>query len=143
MVVKEAQQRLHFLIILKRNHLEGKLVVAFYRSTIASVLTYCITAWYANCTVAERKNLQRVINTAQHITGCPLLSLEDIASTRCVRRARVITTDPSHQGQHLFTLMPSGRRYMCFKSRTSRLKQFLSLGHQVPELIKSVYAKRN
>lgn len=31
-------------------------------------------AWYANCSVTDRKNLQRVIKTAQKITGCPLTS---------------------------------------------------------------------
>ena len=119
-VVKKAWQRLHFLRILRRNHLEENLLVAFYRSTIESVLTYCITAWYAHCFVADRKNLQRVIKTTQHITGSLLPSLDDIASTRCLRRA--ITADPSHPGQHLLDLGPSGRRYRCLKRRTNRLK---------------------
>ena len=48
-VVKKARQRLHFLRILRSNHLEEKLLVAFYRSTIESVLMYCIMAWFSNC----------------------------------------------------------------------------------------------
>ena len=50
-VVKKAQQRLHFLRVLKRNKLEEKLLVTFYRSTIESVLAFSITVWYAGCTV--------------------------------------------------------------------------------------------
>lgn len=46
--VKKAQQRLHFLRILKQNHLQEKLLVSFYHCSIESVLTYCISAWYAN-----------------------------------------------------------------------------------------------
>jgi len=80
-VVKKARQRLHFLMILRRNHLEEKLLVAFYRSTIESVLSYGITAWYANCKEADRKSLQRVINSAQHIIGSPLPSLEELGQT--------------------------------------------------------------
>ena len=53
-VVKKARQRLHFLRILRSNQLEEKLLVAFYRSTIESVLMYCITAWLSNCTVVDR-----------------------------------------------------------------------------------------
>ena len=53
-VDKKAQQRLHFLRMLRRNHLEKKLLVAFYHLTIENVLTYCITAWYANCSLADR-----------------------------------------------------------------------------------------
>ena len=36
-VVKKARQRLHFLRILRRNHLEEKLLVAFNRSTTTRV----------------------------------------------------------------------------------------------------------
>ena len=134
-VVKKARQRLHFLRILRSNHLEEKLLVAFYRSTIESVLMYCITAWFSNCTVADRKNLQRVINTAQRITGSPLPSLEHIASKRCLRRARAITADPSHPGQHLFNLLEVQVPQQQDKQTK---KQFLSLGHQVLELMTCV-----
>lgn len=75
-VIKKAQQRLHFLRVLRKNNLESKLLMSFYRSTIESVLMYCISTWYASCTASDKRNLQRIINTAQKITGCPLLSLE-------------------------------------------------------------------
>src|SRR4029434_672331 len=63
--VKKAQQRLHFLRVLRKNNLECKLMVAFYRTTIERVLTYCLSAWYSGCTAADKRALQRVINTAQ------------------------------------------------------------------------------
>lgn len=47
--------RLHVLGVLGKNHVERKLVVF--------VLTYCIRSWYATCSLADRKNLQRVIKT--------------------------------------------------------------------------------
>lgn len=43
--------------------------------------TYCITAWYAGSSVGDRKALQRVIDIAQKIDGCPLPSLEEISSS--------------------------------------------------------------
>uniref|UniRef100_A0A3P9ISK5 Reverse transcriptase domain-containing protein n=1 Tax=Oryzias latipes TaxID=8090 RepID=A0A3P9ISK5_ORYLA len=120
--VGKAQQRLHFLRILRRNNLDKKLLVTFYRATIESILTYCITAWYAGCSAADRKALQRVINTAQKITGSPLPSLEDIASSRYTSRARQIIKGSHHPNHHLFQLLPSGRRYRSHKARTNRLK---------------------
>ena len=120
--VKKAQQRLHFLRVLRKNNLECKLMVAFYRTTIESVLTYCISAWYSGCTAADKRALQRVINTAQKITGCSLPSLESIARSRYLSRANNILKDSSHPGHHLFTLLPSGRRYRSFRARTTRLK---------------------
>lgn len=121
-VVKKTQQRLHFLRVLRKNSLEEKLLVTFYRSTIKSVLAYCITVWYAGYSAAERRALQRVIKTAQKIISCPLPSLEDISSSRCLLRVRKIIKDPFHPGQSLFNLLPSGRRCRCVKFRTNRLK---------------------
>ncbi|KAL3971852.1 peroxisomal trans-2-enoyl-CoA reductase [Sarotherodon galilaeus] len=91
--------------MLRRNHLEKKLLVAFHRSTIESVLTDCITVWYANCSLADKKNLQRFIKRAQKLIGRP--SLEDIASTLCHRTAKKIANS-SHPRQHLFNLMRFG-----------------------------------
>ncbi len=45
------------------------LLTTFYRGTIESVLTSCITVWYGNCSAADRKTLQRTVNTAAKIIG--------------------------------------------------------------------------
>jgi len=110
-VIKKAQQRLHFLGILEKNRLEQKLLVTFYRTTIESVLMYCITAWFAGSSAANRKVLQGVINMAQTIIGCPLPHLEEIATSHCLAQVKAILSDPSHPTYHLFDLLSSGRRY--------------------------------
>src|SRR4029434_10159806 len=94
--VKKAQQRLHFLRVLRKNNLECNLMVAFYRTTIESVLTYCISARYSGCTAADKRALQRVINTAQKITGCSPPSLESIAISHYIGRAHKILQAYSH-----------------------------------------------
>ncbi|KAK0131847.1 hypothetical protein N1851_033363 [Merluccius polli] len=63
--VKKAQQRLHFLRILRKHHLEEKLLLSFYRCSIESVLAYCISTSYTSCSAADKKALLRIINTAQ------------------------------------------------------------------------------
>ncbi|XP_077466721.1 PHD finger protein 12 isoform X2 [Stigmatopora argus] len=121
-VVKKAQKRLHFLRVLRKNNLGTNLLITFYRTTVESILAYCITVWYAGSTAADKKAMQKVINTAQRIVGCSLPSLEDIASPRYLSRARNIIGDPYHPGHNLFQLLPSGRRYRSHKARTNRLK---------------------
>ena len=121
-LVKKAQQRLHFLRVLKRENLNTQLLVTFYRSSIESLLTYAITVWYSSCTEAEKKRLQRVVRTAEKIIGCPLPSLLDIYNSRCLSRAQNIVKDTSHPGHHLFDLLPSGRRYRSLRSRTNRFR---------------------
>ncbi len=69
-ISKKAQQRLHFLS--------------------------CITVWYGNCCAADRKTLQRTVNTAAKIIGAPLPSILDIFLTRCSSKAKSIVEDPTH-----------------------------------------------
>ncbi|XP_076846643.1 NLR family CARD domain-containing protein 3-like [Brachyhypopomus gauderio] len=97
--IKKAQKRLHFLRVLRKHNLESNLLLTFYRSSIKSLLTYCITVWYGSCTMADKERLQRVVKTAQRIIGCPLPSLMDIYSTRCLSRAQSIIMDNSHPDQ--------------------------------------------
>lgn len=122
-LVKKAQQRLYFLRSLKKVHLNPRILVEFYRCTIESILTNCISVWYSNCSASDRKALQRVVKTAQRITGTQLTSIENIYHKRCLGRARNIIKDASHPNHGLFTLLPSGRRYRSLRSRTSRLRK--------------------
>ncbi|KAI4874760.1 hypothetical protein NFI96_005249 [Prochilodus magdalenae] len=53
----------------------------FYRCTIESILTACITVWYGSCTAYDRKALKRVVRTAESIIGSKLPDLQDIYHT--------------------------------------------------------------
>ena len=114
-----AQQRLFNLRRLKKFGLSPKTLTNFYRCTIESILSGCITAWYGNC-----KALQRVVRSAQRITGNKLPDLKDTYSTRCHRKAKKIIKDNNHASHGLFTPLSSRRRgqYKCIKAGTERLK---------------------
>uniref|UniRef100_A0A8C6LR59 Reverse transcriptase domain-containing protein n=1 Tax=Nothobranchius furzeri TaxID=105023 RepID=A0A8C6LR59_NOTFU len=120
-LVKKAQQRLHFLRVLRRCGLDQKLLLAFYHCSVESTFTYSLSVWYAGSTAEDRKAVQRTINTAQRITGCTLPSLEAISRTRCLKRTAAILRDPTHPVHCLFDLLPSGRRFRSVKSHTTRL----------------------
>ncbi|KAI5085421.1 gastrula zinc finger protein XlCGF28.1-like [Silurus meridionalis] len=64
---KKAQQRLYFLIRLRKAQLPPYILTTFYRGTNESILSSCITACFGNCTVSDRKTLQRVVRTAEKI----------------------------------------------------------------------------
>jgi hypothetical protein len=74
-VVKKAQWRLFNLRRLKKCGLSPKTLTNFYRCTIESILSGCITAWYGNCTTLNRKALQKggAVCTTHHRgqTTCP------------------------------------------------------------------------
>ncbi|KAL0147888.1 hypothetical protein M9458_056809, partial [Cirrhinus mrigala] len=88
-LVKKAHQHLFFLRTLKKNQLSSAVLVDFYRCTIESILTNCVTVWYGSCSVAERKALQRVVKTAQRIIGTPLPAIEDLQKIHCMRASGV------------------------------------------------------
>ena len=46
-----------------------------------------MTAWYGNCSASDRKVLQRVVLTAQYITGAKLPDIEDLYTRQCQRKA--------------------------------------------------------
>ena len=88
----------------------------------------CTGVWYYG--VVRKLHSQRQENpaggyyskTAGKIIGCPLPSLENIATSRGLNRAKTIMSDPSHPGHGFFQLLPSGRRYRSLGSRTNRLR---------------------
>ncbi|KAI5620341.1 gastrula zinc finger protein XlCGF28.1-like [Silurus asotus] len=94
-ITKKAQQCLYFLRRLGKAHLPPPFLTMYYRVTIESILSSCITAWFGNCTVSDHKTLQRVMRTAE-IIGVSLPSITDIYTTRCIRKANSIVDDPTH-----------------------------------------------
>ena len=87
----------------------------FYSCNIKSILTGCITARYSNCSASDRKALQRVVRTAQYITGAKLPAFQDLYTMRCQRKALKMVKDPSYPSHRLFSLLPHS------KSRSKRL----------------------
>ncbi|KAK3528738.1 hypothetical protein QTP70_011206 [Hemibagrus guttatus] len=112
-ITKKAQQRLYFLRRLRKAHLPPPILTMFYRGAIESVLSSCITAWFGNCTVSDRKTLQQIVKTAEKIIGVSLPSITDMYTTRRIRKANSIVDDPTHPSHTLFTLLPSGKSYTC------------------------------
>jgi hypothetical protein len=106
---------------LKRFGMGPQILKRFYSCTIESILTGCITAWYGNCSASDSKALQRVVRTAQYITGAKLPAILDLYTRWCQRKALKIVKDSSHPSHRLFCLLPHGKRYRSSKSRSKRL----------------------
>ncbi|KAI4889922.1 hypothetical protein NFI96_032359, partial [Prochilodus magdalenae] len=94
---------------LKRFGMDPRILRTFYTCTVESILTGSITTWYGSCTAIERKALQRVVRTAQYITGVQLPNLLDLYTSRCLRKTRKILKDSTHPSHCLFSQLPSGR----------------------------------
>ncbi len=120
--VKKARQRLYHLRQLRKFRVSPAILKTFYSGAIESVLTQCISVWYGNATNQDCKALQRVVRLAEHI-GSALPSLQVIYLKRCKSRAVKIIKDSNHPGNHLFRLLPSGKRFRSMMAKTERLRR--------------------
>ncbi len=134
--VKKARQRLYHLRQLRKFRVSPAILKTFYSGAIESVLTQCISVWYNNATNQDCKALQRVVRLAERISGSTLPSLQDIYLKRCKSRTAKIIKDSNHPGNHLFILLPSGRRYRSMLAKTERLRR--SFFPQAIRLLNSV-----
>ncbi|KAI4894750.1 hypothetical protein NFI96_033825, partial [Prochilodus magdalenae] len=92
-VLRSARERLFFLRRLRKFGLPPDILTNFYRCTIESILTACITVWYGNCTAYDHKTLKRVVRTAESIIGSKLPDLQDFYRSRCLRKIQKIWLD--------------------------------------------------
>ena len=127
-VVKKAQQCLFNLRRLKKCGFSPKTLTNFYRCTIERILSGSITDWYGNCTSLNRKALQRVVRSAQLITGANYLPSRTPTPPNVTGRPKR-SKDNNHRSHCLFTPLSSRRRgqYSCIKAGTERLKNSFHL----------------
>jgi hypothetical protein len=91
-VVKRAGQCLFPLRRLKRFDMGPQILKS---CTIESILTGCITSWYANSSASVNKALQSVICTTQYITRAKLPAIQDLYTRRCQRKAQQLPKTPA------------------------------------------------
>ncbi len=117
--VKKARQRLYHLRQLRKFMVSPAILKTFYSGAIESVLKCkCISVWYCNSSNQDCKALQRVVRLAERISGSTLPSLQGIYLKRCKSRAAKIIKDSTHPSNHLFDLLPSGKRFRSMMAKT-------------------------
>jgi hypothetical protein len=103
-VVKRAQPNLIPLRRLERFGMGALILKKFYSCTMESILTDCIAAWYGNCSA-----LQRVVCTAQYLTGAKLPAIQDLY-TRRVRGKPIKLSETSS---------PRSDCFLCYRTASS------------------------
>ena len=101
-VVKKARQCSFSLSRLKRFGMGPQILERCYSCTTESILTGCITAWYGNSTALDRMALQRVVRTAQYITGTEPPAIQDLYIRRCEKKAQKSSKTPTSQAIDYF-----------------------------------------
>ncbi len=120
--VKKARQRLYHLRQLRKFRVSPAILKTFYSGAIESVLTQCISVWYGNSLNQDCKALHRFVRLAECISGSAL-SLCRTSTSNAANRAAKILKDSNHPGNHLFCLLPSGKRFRSMMAKTESLRR--------------------
>jgi hypothetical protein len=108
-VVKKAQKPLFNLRRLKECVLATKTLPNYYRYTIESILSGCITTWYGNGTARDCRVSRGWYSLPNTSPGGTLSTLQNTYSTRYHRKDKNITNDINHPSHGLFTPLSSRR----------------------------------
>ena len=117
-IIKKEQQRMHFLRYLKRFGLSQAILTRFYRAVIESVLSFSITLWFGRVSQDEINQIEPVVKNASKLIGSNMPSIR--SRSRSLRKSKRIVQDAYHPANHLVELLPSGKRYSCIKTKTTR-----------------------
>ena len=111
MLIRKCQQRMYFLRKLNRFGVSNKILHMFYRSTVESIIGYCISCWGGSITKSNHNQLNRVIKVARKIIGRALPGVHDLYMKSVSNKVTTILSDNSHPLRSNFTMMMSGTRY--------------------------------
>jgi gmma-aminobutyric acid receptor subunit gamma len=95
-LVNKARQHLFPLRRLKRFGMGFQILKKLHSCTIA-IFTGRITTWYGNGLASDNKVLQRVVRTAQYVTGAKHPAMQDLYTRRCQRKALKTFVKDSNQ----------------------------------------------
>ena len=121
-VCRKGHQRLFCLRKLSRFHIDRTMMTLFYRAFIESVLTFSLVSWFGNLPVKERNSLNQIIKWSGRLIGESQLCLQSLYTRQVQRLASSISADDSHPLASEFQLLPSGRRFIVPRVRTTRYR---------------------
>ena len=118
-IIKRAHSGMFFLRQLRKLNVSHPVLTKFYRATTESILSSSISVWFGSVSALAKNRLQRIVRTAEKLTGQRQLSVSELYDARVRKRAGRIFSDPSHPGNGLFKKLPSGRRFRAIKTKTT------------------------
>ena len=120
LIQKKCQSRIYCLQKLRKLNVNADILQTFYRSFIESVITFGFICWYGGLTVKNKNVLTRMVNVCSKVVGRKQESVDALYECRVARKGRRIAQDSTHVLAQFFELLPSGRRFRSFKTRTLR-----------------------
>ena len=115
----KVHQRMYFLSKLVCFNIDRTLCTLFYRSCIESIVTFCISVWGGNISVADKQGVNRIIKRASRVTD-GIGNFDSLLDRCCLQRILKISKDDSHPlSRHVHISERSGRM-LSLRSKSER-----------------------
>ena len=121
-VISRINQRIHFVRKLNYFRIDKKLISLFYRSTVNSIISFCIGAWGGNTTEKDFKKINRIVKCATKLTGIDQDTFEEIFISTCINKFKRILRDPSHPLYNQIMFSNRSGRILFLKTRKERYR---------------------
>ena len=89
-VSKKINKRMFFLRKLNSFHVDKTLLSLFYRSTIQSIISFCIIAWGGNISVLCKTKIDRCVKRAEKITCSSFDFVDDLITSLSLKKIKQI-----------------------------------------------------
>ena len=110
------------LILNKKFSFCHTFLARFYHSVIEIILCFGVSVWFDATASHDNARLERIVRQASRTASCDFPSIASLYDTRLCHRASKILVDSSHRANHLFELLPFGRRYRAIKAKTHQFR---------------------
>ena len=135
-VSKKINKRMFFLRKLNSFHVDKTLLSLFYRSTIQSIISFCIIAWGGNISVLCKTKIDRCVKRAEKITGSSFDFVDDLITSLSLKKIKQIENS-DHPLANKIQRSVRSNRPIFVKTRTQRFSRSF-----IPFAIKLIEYKR-
>ena len=119
---KKMNQRLYFLRKLNTFNINCKILHLFSRSTIESVLMFCIIGWGGNCNVSLKKRFDRLLEKSAKITKQELTTTDFLLNLALLNKIKRIIEDKTHPLNNTITHSERSGRVHTIKANRERYR---------------------
>ena len=121
-IQKKCCQRNYFVRKLRKFNVCQTITNLFYKSSVQSVLCYCLICWGGSLSVKNRVLLDRIVRSASKTIGTTLPTVDELYELYMMKKTRDILKDTSHPLHEFYHVAQSGCRYISERTRTNRYR---------------------
>ena len=96
-----------FVRKLKKVGVCKKILSLFYKSTVESLICFCIICWYGSSSKKDQQKVKKVIKTARKL-GCDITTLKSLFESAMSKKSSKIIKDITHPLHSHFSFLKSG-----------------------------------